>query len=78
MNFSLQPPQLPQKQRVPFHLFRDLLIQIKRKIKGKTDLKADAIFETPIKKHSEVDLHTTITKKAVETGHELGSEQQMT
>ena len=55
----------------------DLLIQIRRKIKGKLEGKPDSTLETPIKKRPEIELHTTATKKVAETGHELVTEPQL-
>jgi hypothetical protein len=57
-------------------LFSDLLITIKRKIKGKIDNRYDGLVETPCKKRGEVDVHTTASKKAPETGSDLVSLRQ--
>ena len=66
------------KDREYIHqLFRDLLITIKRKIKGKVESKNDTHPETPIKKRIETDLIATTCKKNVETGQELVTEQHL-
>jgi hypothetical protein len=54
------------------HLFRDLLITIKRKIKGKFEKESTDIPETPQKREAEDDAPTA-TKDMAETGNELTS-----
>jgi hypothetical protein len=51
-----------------FHLFRDLLITIKRKIKGKLDKESTDIPETPLKRKAE-DEAPTAAKELAETGN---------
>lgn len=54
------------------HLFRDLLITIKRKIKGKLDKEPSDIPETPLKRKND-DEAPTASKDVAETGNELTS-----
>lgn len=53
-------------------LFRDLLITIKRKIKGRLEKDAADLAETPLKRKAEEEA-STATKEVAETGNELTS-----
>lgn len=50
------------------HLFRDLLITIKRKIKGKLDKESADIPDTPLKRKAEDEVPTA-AKEVAETGN---------
>ena len=47
-------PSFQRGRAYIFNLFRDLLINIKRKIKDKTEQKNESALETPLKKRKEV------------------------
>ena len=59
------------------HLFRDLLISIKRKIKGKLEQENMENPQTPQKPRMELEMQTTGSKEIAETGNELFSVRNM-
>lgn len=72
----IQPPLVSQRQAVIFILCRDLLITIKRKIKGKIELKNEQVIETPLKARQEVESSTANSKNVVQTGQQLTTLRQ--
>lgn len=66
------------KDREYYHLlFRDLLISIKRKIKGKPEQENIENHQTPQKPWIELEMQTTGSKEVAETGNELFSIRNM-